>query len=112
MKKTIYLLGLLLMTTSCATHVGYVNDSASLSGNNFTYVKNDIAGESTATYILGFGGLAKQAIAHEAKKDMLSKNPLDANQTIANVSVNFKTKYLFLFNQVKCTVTADVVEFK
>jgi hypothetical protein len=45
---------------------------------------------------------------------MLAENPLKDNQTLANLTVNFK-KSLYLgliYSTVKCTVTADIVEFK
>ena len=49
-----------------------------------------------------------------AKERMLEKNPLKDNQTLANVTVNFKKSHYFFvgFGSVKCTVTADIVEFK
>ena len=45
---------------------------------------------------------------------MLASNPLKSNQAFANVTVNFKSAFYFglLLRKVKCTVTADVVEFK
>jgi hypothetical protein len=45
---------------------------------------------------------------------MLATNPLKENQTLANVTVNFKKSFYFglIYSTVKCTVTADVVEFK
>ena len=111
MKKLLFVATLSALT-SCASHYGYINDSASISQSNFSYTKHDIRGEAKATYILGFGGLKRQAIADEAKRDMLAKNPLGPNQTIANVTVNYKTLYFPFYNQTICTVTADVVEFK
>ena len=102
------------MLTSCmATHAGYITNSAALSSANFEYVSNNIQGVEKATYILGIGGMAKEALVAEAKVNMLRRNVLSSNQALSNISVNFKTKYILgLFVTVKCTVTADVVEFK
>lgn len=98
--------------TSCASHYGTMTDSASLSQANFTYAQHDISGEAKATYIFGFGGMQKKSIVDEAKRNMLSKVSLGPNQTIANVSVNYKNTNILIFGQTICTVTADVVEFK
>nr|WP_315130358.1 DUF6567 family protein [uncultured Flavobacterium sp.] len=106
---------LVLSITSCsAVHSGAMENSASLSSANFSYAKQNIQGKSQATYVLGIGGLAKETLVNEAKQKMLAENPLKDNQTLANLTVNFK-KSLYLgliYSTVKCTVTADVVEFK
>lgn len=100
--------------SSCsAGHSGYMSDSSALGAANFSYVKNNIKGESTATYILGIGGLAKSTLVDDAKQKMLSENPIKDNQTLTNLTVNFKNSYyLGIYWTSKCIVTADVVEFK
>jgi hypothetical protein len=40
-----------------------------------------------------------------------NKYGLKANQTLANVSINWKTTIVFFFTQVKCTVSGDLIEF-
>ncbi|WP_291101585.1 MULTISPECIES: DUF6567 family protein [unclassified Flavobacterium] len=118
MKKIILRTAIALIITvfisSCgATHSGYMTNSAALSSANFSYLKQNINGEATATYVLGIGGLAKETLVDNAKQKMLENNPLKSNQTFANLTVNFKSSYyLGLFGKVKCTVTADIVEFK
>ncbi len=103
-----------VLVSSCsATHSGYMANSAALSSANFSYLKQNINGQATATYVLGIGGLAKATLVDNAKQRMLENNPLKSNQTFANLTVNFKNSYyLGLFAKVKCTVTADIVEFK
>ena len=112
--KSIFAITIVILITSCsATHNGYMSNSASLSSANFSYVKQNIKGDATATYVFGFGGLAKETLVDNAKKQMVDSNPLKSNQTVANVTVNFKTSnYFFVYRTVRCTVTADVVEFK
>jgi hypothetical protein len=118
MKKNIFtatfvILFAVLLTSCSALHQGYMANSASLSSANFSYVRNNIKGESTATYILGIGGLAKETLVNDAKQRMLTDNPLKNNQALANLTVNFKTSAYFIFyTTCTCTVTADVVEFK
>lgn len=97
--------------SSCALHGGYIANSASLSSANFSYTEHGLNGSATATYVFGFGGLAKKTLVDEAKEDMLRNSKLADNRALANITVNFKSSYYFFFQQVTCTVTADVVEF-
>lgn len=101
-----------LMLPGCAFHSGLMNNSAALSNANFSYVSQNVSGTASATYIFGFGGMSRQALVAEAKKDML-RTPLKSNQAIANTTINFKhTIIMGVYMQYTCTVTADVVEFK
>lgn len=116
MKKTILSFGIatILALTSCASyHSGTLQNSSSLSSSNFSYIKKGIKGVRKCTYILGIGGFSKQAIADEAKEELLKENSLGNNQALANITVNYKSKYFFgyLYQEVICTITADVVEF-
>ncbi|MCK9436269.1 MAG: hypothetical protein M0Q12_03555 [Synergistaceae bacterium] len=113
--KTVFAITIAIIFSSCAAlHSGYMLNSAALSSANFSYVKQNIKGEATVTYVLGIGGFSKDALVEDAKQDMLASNTLKSNQTFTNLTVNFKTtSYLgILYRVVKCTVTADVVEFK
>lgn len=98
--------------TGCAMHTGYMNNSAALSTANFTYAKQSLQGYSEAWYVLSIGGLEKEALVEEAKRDMLKEYELKPNQALANVTVNFKNSFYIVVSSTKCTVTADIVEFK
>lgn len=118
MKQKLFILVAVIATTvflsGCiATHVGTMSGSASLDSPNFIYKKQNIYGESQATYVLGIGGEARQALVLEAKKSMMRENPLLRNQAFANVTVSYKTTSFvgFIVTIVKCTVSADIVEF-
>lgn len=112
--KSIFIIFISLLLTSCAGfHSGNIQNSASLSSKNFSYVKQNIYGSATATYVFFIGGLGKETLVHEAKKKMLQANPLRTNQALANITVNFKTSYFAfgLVSTVTCKITADLVEF-
>jgi len=99
--------------SSCAMHQGYMVNSASLSSNNFKYVKRDLQGVAIVTYVIGFGGLSKMAIVDAAKKDLLSTYTLRDNQALVNLTVNWKSTFVIPFAITnRCTITADVVEFQ
>ncbi len=99
------------LLSSCAVHNGFMKNSASLSEANFSYVNQSISGMSSAQYVFAIGGLDRQALVEEAKKDMLKDNPLQPNQVLANVTVNWKYSFYVVVFKTECTVTADVVEF-
>jgi hypothetical protein len=102
-----------LLTSCTVFHSGYITNSTALSQANFEYVNNNIQGSESIVYFLGMGGASTHSLVHNAKKNMLQRNPLKANQALTNLTVNMKTDYTFAFLfTVTCTVTADVVEFR
>ena len=114
MRNLIRLLAIVLSITlvsSCAIHNGFMKNSASLSEAKFSYVNQSISGMSSAQYVFAIGGLKRQALVEEAKKDMLRNNPLQPNQVLANVTVNWKHSFYVVVFKTECTITADVVEF-
>ena len=70
------------------------------------------SGTASTTKIFGLGGLAKNALVLDAKKDLLQNSPLKEGQALANVTVDFKNSIIFFVITEKVTVTADIVEFK
>lgn len=88
-------------------------NSTSLSSNNFTYVKMNVQGTSTIKYFLSCGGYKKSTLVNDAKQSLLASNPLQKNQALANITVNWKKTYILsvFYTVVKCIVTADIVEF-
>lgn len=109
--RTFVVIFSMFLLTSCATHWGMMSGNASLSANNFRVIKI-ATGTSQTTKIIGIGGLGKEALVLEAKKDLMQNNPLKEGQALANVTVDFKNSYMFFVETQKVTVTADIVEFK
>lgn len=102
-----------LIFSSCvALHNGYMSNSASLSSANFSYIKKDAKASETATYFLAIGGF-KESLVAKAKEKLIAENSLQDNQALANITVNFKnSSYFGIVTTVKCTISADIVEFK
>ncbi len=103
-----------LLVSSCASlHTGYIANSAALNSGNFLYVQRNIKGVSSAKYLFGIGGFGKETLVNDAKQDMLINSyPIKDKQALVNLTVNFKTTVVMLiFTEVKCIVTADVVQF-
>lgn len=108
---------LIVFMSSCASvHNGYNSFATStvLSQANFDYTQKYITGTSTATYILGIGGMKRDALVNDAKQDLMKSISLKSNQALANVTVDFKLEYIFggIYVRMICTMNADVVEFK
>ena len=69
-----FLFFLVVANSGCmAIHSGIMNNSASLSSANFSYVKRGIYGSSKVEYFLGIGGLDRTSLVIAAKEDMLNK---------------------------------------
>jgi Family of unknown function (DUF6567) len=102
---------IVFIASSCATHWGMMSGNASLASNNFKMIKI-ASGSSTATKVFGLGGLGKDALVLDAKKNLMENNPLKDGQALANVTVDFKNSIIFFVMIEKVTVTADIVEFK
>jgi hypothetical protein len=109
-KNLLYFLLLITCLSSCAFHGGVISGSASISSKNFKTV-NSAKGVANATRILGIGGLSKDALVAEAKKNLLEKYPLKDGQVLANITVDFKNTFILLYTQTKVTMTADIIEF-
>jgi hypothetical protein len=90
-----------------------INPSASLSDNNFVYIKQNAEGSASVTYVFGFGGYSTKALIGEAKENLMKENQLKENQTFANVTCDIKVStVLGIVITKKCYITADIVEFK
>lgn len=112
--KTLFFIAMISLLSGCiATHYGNMAGSAALSSPNFVYTSRNLIGEAEATYVFGIGGVARHSLVAEAKKDMLKNHPLKANQALANLSVSHKTTGFLgiIVVTVRCTVSADIVEF-
>jgi hypothetical protein len=117
MKKIsiLLLITTLFVLTGCVSlHSGMPTNSAQLNQGNFKYIKQNVSGYSMATYFIGIGGNRRFAMIAEAKSDLLEQFPLQQNQALVNVTVDFKTTSFLglLLNLVYCTYSADVVEFE
>jgi hypothetical protein len=115
MKKVLQFLMVVVFFSSCmAFHAGSTSGSASLNSANFDYVQKNISGTSNAVYIFTIGGMAKEKMVAEAKADMLKSHPLQSNQALANVTVDYKNTLIFgtVYRKFTVNVTADVVEFR
>ncbi len=110
--KLSVLAALLLMVSGCAIHTGVMSNSAQLSHANFSYVERDLNGTCQTTRILGLGGVFKADLVEIAKKNMLANYELQDNQALANVTVDWKHSRYVIVKTTKCTVSADIVEFR
>lgn len=100
----------ILLLSGCAIHDGTFDSGVAITSNQFRVV-GIAEGNAQATYILGFGGLNKQGLVMEAKRDLYSKYPLGQGMVLANMTVDFKRSFFFIAGTTRVTVSADVIDF-
>lgn len=100
---------LALLISSCAYHSGMI--TASQLNNKVSYRYEDVAvGYSKATYFFGLGGLHKDALLNDAKRNLYLSYPLKPNQVMDNITLDRKVTYILPFSKVEMILVADVVE--
>jgi len=116
-KKTIFLAFIILFFSSCAYYNGLTHNSnlnnteVVLSQKNFRVIAW-VKGKSSATYVLGIGGLSKNALIAEAKENMLAKaDIIGGSKAIINETVELKNTFFLIFWVTEVTVSANIIEF-
>ena len=106
-----------LFLTSCAGHRGLTNNvnnhttEVVLSQKNFKVVKT-VTGQASVTYILGIGGLSKNALIAEARAIMLKDAELEGSaRAIINETTEVKGSSFPFVGKKLVTVSAQVIEF-
>ncbi|MFK8038724.1 MAG: DUF6567 family protein [Crocinitomicaceae bacterium] len=107
---TVPTIALMFLLHSCAYYNGSMTGNAAISDANFT-VAGFATGTSQSIYVFGIGGLNKDGMVIEAKRNMYTTYPLEPGQAFANVTVDFKRGFYLLFNRTICTITADIIDF-
>ena len=104
--KTLSILIAILILTSCAFHSGTHSSNVT----NDPVVHKDIAvGVATTNVVLGIGGLSKDAVISEARKNMVLARPLEGAEQYNNVDVNVKRTFYLIGMKTKVTINADVI---
>lgn len=70
-----------------------------------------VSAKNSATRILGFGGLNREALVLETKRKMYRQNPLKRGQVYANIGVDVRQAFYLIADVTTVTVSADVVQF-
>ncbi|MCH2215146.1 MAG: hypothetical protein MK086_08255 [Flavobacteriales bacterium] len=109
MKKTL-VIALAFTLNSCAFHFGNISSNASFDNGNFK-ILTIASGQAQTIHVFGIGGLDKDALVLEAKKDMYQKYPLSDGQIFGNITVDYKREFYFVVVKTLVTVSADVVQF-
>jgi hypothetical protein len=108
--KNLLILITLFSITSCAFHSGTFNGSAAINNNQFR-IAGTAHGTAKTTLLLGLGGLGKEGLVQEAKKNMHAKYPLQKGMAWGNVTVDFKITYVLIVRTTKAIVSADIIDF-
>lgn len=97
---------LFFLLSSCAFHSGMVSTTPV----SEEYIYEDIGfGVCQTSRVFGLGGLSKDAMVLEAKRQLYKNRPLLKNEMYANLTVDFKRTNLLIYNKTVVTVSADIV---
>ncbi len=118
LKSILAILVVSVLLTSCGVQHAYVLNTnnnvtnVELSKKNFKVIEK-VSGTSSATYILGIGGIKKKALIENAKTQMLSNANLEGS---ARAIVNLTTEEHFtlvgiFFVKRTIVVSGHVIEF-
>lgn len=109
MKKSILIIPFVFLLGSCAFHSGVMT-----SNPNFTSPNHELTalavGTASTEKIFGIGGLKKDALVLEAKKNLYAVYPLKKGQSYANTSVDLKKAFYLFFSKTTVTISADIVQ--
>lgn len=107
MKSNLTLLALIVLMSSCAIHNGSISSNAV--AGNIEYM--DVAyGVSQTTKIFGIGGLSKDALVMEAKRNLMRNNPLKPGEQYVNFTLDIKRSLFLVVFNTKLTLSADIVK--
>jgi hypothetical protein len=95
-----------ILSSCVAYQTGNLNSTSA--GSKFIY--EDVAiGTAKADRFLGLGGMRKDALVAEAKRQLMTARPLNQGEEYINFTVDFKHSYFYFMDRSKVTITADVI---
>ena len=108
MRRFYFLCILILFTSSCAFHGGFM--TSNVFQNEQMEIVRSGSGSAKTVHVFGIGGLAKLSLAQEAKKNLYANLPLRRGESYANMATNTRIfPFLFVF-VTEISFTADVVK--
>ncbi len=102
------ILTLLLLGSCTATHFGTFVGSTDFNPEHRN--AGSVSGVASTGYLLGLGGFGKQALAAEARANMLTKFPMRDGLRLTNFTTDIKTSYILCFIKRTLILTADVID--
>lgn len=102
------ILTLLLLGSCTATHFGFFSGSTDFNPEH--RYAGSVSGVASTSYFLGLGGIGKQALAAEARANMLNKFPMRDGLRLTNFTTDIKTSYILCFIKRSLILTADMID--
>jgi hypothetical protein len=108
----------MVLAAGCGTHRGaFLNNNnnttqVELGEKNFKVVSK-VSGQSTATYVLGIGGITNKSLVENARSNMMSNADIvGSSKAIINMTTESHSTLVYpFFYQKTITVSGYVVEF-
>ena len=109
---------LFFILNSCRIHSGFTHNQNQqqtqvvLSNSNYRVVKY-VEGTSVAHYIFAFGGGRNvRGLEARARDNMLREaNLVGSSRAVINETVEFQTRQVLFYTEIRCVVSAHIVEF-
>ena len=116
LSKVVMPVAAILLLASCGisqnlTYNSNVNQTnVVLSQKNFLVVKT-VKAETSATYVLGIGGMSKKALQNNAVAELTQKANLTGSQALINVTVKSTGKFVLIYGKTTYYAEGTVIEF-
>jgi len=108
MKKSILIVSLLLLISSCVTHHGNFSSGPLLSPD-YT-LKQTAVGYAKSVRFLGLGGYSKNGLIRMAKENLYQTTYLGESEYFSNFSIDFKETYYPLTHKTEVFISADILK--
>lgn len=113
-KLLLFILPVVLLTGCGVNTTPYLNDPVTTRVNleraNYRIVKQ-VSGYSSASYVLGIGGLSQRALQGNALDDMYANAKLTGNQQIINITTTQSMKLIIIYGKREVWAHGTVIEF-
>jgi len=104
--KYFLIISLVFFLGSCAFHSGTLNSTTTAEP---VFHKDIGVGVASTHLVFGLGGLSKDALILEARKNLMENRPLEGAEQYNNISTDFKRTVFLMVFKTKVTMVADVV---
>ncbi len=105
----LFLLLPLVIMGSCAYHVGTITTLSGNGQDKHVEFRDVAMGYSKTSYFFGIGGLGKDALVNEAKRNMYLSYPLQNGDNFENLTLDHKVFVFGPYVKHEAIVIADVV---
>lgn len=111
MKHNLFIVMILFSASACTIHNGSVGGgSGVITNDQYSGIRFGIGSAST-TQFLGIGGVDKEGLVLEAKRNLILNARLKPGEVIGQTTVDLKRTIVFPIITRKLTISAEIIDF-